>query len=109
VRGSSTRIGPIATSSDFRDLKQRSAHKMADAGSRAPEPIRTIIHGSYDWAAAAAFAFFRSSLGLGRRLPKVPRKILPRLDRRSPLPMRSSPKKHANDFSNMLEFPVLSD
>jgi hypothetical protein len=38
-------------------------------------------------AAAAALALFRSSCGLGRFLPYVPRKILPRLDRLSPLPI----------------------
>jgi hypothetical protein len=32
---------------------------------------------------------------LGRRLPNVPRKILPRLDRRSPLPMIDLRKNRA--------------
>jgi hypothetical protein len=44
-------------------------------------------------AAASAAAFFRSFSGLGRRLPNVPLKILPRLDRRSPLPIIHLRKK----------------
>ena len=39
-----------------------------------------------------ALAFFRSSCGLGRFLPYVPRKILPRFDRLSPLPIGHSLK-----------------
>jgi hypothetical protein len=49
-------------------------------------------------AAAAALAFFRSSCGLGRFLPYVPRKILPRFDRLSPLPIGQLPKKMPLDF-----------
>jgi hypothetical protein len=50
-------------------------------------------------AAASAAAFFRSFSGLGRRLPNVPLKILPRLDRRSPLPIIHLRKKCA-EFTN---------
>jgi hypothetical protein len=49
-------------------------------------------------AAAAALVFFRSSCGLGRFLPYVPRKILPRFDRLSPLPISQLPKKMSLDF-----------
>ena len=55
--------------------------------------------------AAASFTRFRCSAGLGRRLPKVPRKILPRLDRRSPLPINLAPEeKMADAAGNPLEF-----
>jgi hypothetical protein len=60
-------------------------------------------------AVSAALAFLRSSAGLGRRFPYVPRKILPRLDRLSPLPMSPAPKKLSANFRNSLEFPILSD
>jgi hypothetical protein len=49
-------------------------------------------------AAAAALALFRSSCGLGRFLPYVPRKILPRLDRLSPLPIGYRSKNMPLDF-----------
>jgi hypothetical protein len=52
----------------------------------------------YDFAGAAVFAFLLSLDGLGRLLPNVPRKILPLLDRLSPLPIGSLPKKHTARF-----------
>jgi hypothetical protein len=60
------------------------------AGSFIQGGIRALGVSCYDCvvaAAAAALARFRSSCGLGRFLPYVPRKILPRFDRLSPLPI----------------------
>jgi hypothetical protein len=43
-----------------------------------------MAHGRVE---VAALLFLATFWGLGRRLPKVPLKILPRFDRLSPLPM----------------------
>jgi hypothetical protein len=51
-------------------------------------------------AAANATAFFRSFSGFGRRLPYVPLKILPRFDRRSPLPMIHLREKNCATFTD---------
>jgi hypothetical protein len=58
-------------------------------------------------AAAAALASLRTFSGLGRRLPNVPRKILPRFDRRSPLPMNPTPQ-NARDSPIDRPPPLLS-
>ena len=58
----------------------------------APFSLNPIVAPDQDWP--AVFAFLAAPVGLGRRLPYVPRKILPRFDRLSPLPICLSPPKN---------------